>query len=267
MTYWERENSTRGEIRLELLRFVLGTQRWLYTTSSQSIVHQSETYVPEAIKVGETALTEDYFKNRLEIEVPREHPIAAMFIPWTPEGGIDLTIFRSFVDETEFIVYWQGKVLTAVAVDDQISRLYCDPIISTTRKVGHVPRIEKGCDHQLYGFRCGVNPESFKVEGTIGSVNGTTVTASAFATQEDGWFVAGEIVVGPARRMILTHSGSTVTITAPIPGIASGKAFTAYAGCDQTSDACKNRFNNNKINYGGHEWMPEKNPFSGDAVA
>jgi uncharacterized phage protein (TIGR02218 family) len=266
MTYWERENSTRGEIRLELLRFVLDTQRWLYTTSSQSIVHQSETYVPDAIKVGETALTEDFFKNRLEIEVPRDNPIAAMFIPWTPEGGIDLTIFRTFVDESEFIVYWQGKVLTAVAVDDQISKLYCDPIISTMRKVGHVPRIDEVCDHQHYGFRCGVNPESFKVEGTIGSVSGVTLTSAVFASQEDGWFVAGEIVVGLARRMILTHSGSTVTITAPIPGLANGDDFTAYAGCDQLPDTCKYRFNN-KLNFIGHEWMPSKNPFSGDAVA
>jgi uncharacterized phage protein (TIGR02218 family) len=158
------------------------------------------------------------------------------------------------VDESEFIVYWQGKVRTAVAVNDQISNLYCDPIISTTRKVGHVPRIDIVCDHQLYGFRCGVNPESFKVEGTIGSVNGTTVTASAFASQEDGWFVAGEIVVGLARRMILTHEGSTVTIAAPIPGLAPGNDFKAYAGCDQTPGTCKERFNN-KINFIGHEAM------------
>jgi hypothetical protein len=38
-----------------------------------------------------------------------------------------------------------------------------------------------------------------------------------------------------------------------------------YAGCDHLLATCRDRFSN-VANFGGFPWIPQKNPFSGDAI-
>lgn len=71
--------------------------------------------------------------------------------------------------------------------------------------------------------------------------------------------------VAGVPRMILAHSGDSVTLSALLSGLAVGVAFEAFAGCDRTLATCQAKFGN-AINFGGFPWIPAKNPFTGDAI-
>jgi hypothetical protein len=51
----------------------------------------------------------------------------------------------------------------------------------------------------------------------------------------------------------------------PAQGLAVGAAVDMYAGCDRTLNTWHNRFSN-AANFGGFPWIPQKNPFAGDAI-
>jgi len=67
------------------------------------------------------------------------------------------------------------------------------------------------------------------------------------------------------RRMILSHVGDTVTLTAAILGLAPGSTVTAFAGCDHTISTCDSKFNNRE-NFGGFPYFPSINPFAGGPI-
>jgi hypothetical protein len=76
----------------------------------------------------------------------------------------------------------------------------------------------------------------------------------------------GEIIVGTARRTITSHVGDTITINRPFgSNVVAGAAFSAYAGCDHTPDCCREKFDN-ILNYGGQEFLPTKNPYTGNLI-
>ena len=91
------------------------------------------------------------------------------------------------------------------------------------------------------------------------------VTAAVFLAKPVGWFVGGRLTAAGAQRLIVASSGGAVTLSAPIPGLTAGDAFDAYPGCDHTLGTCASKFGN-QLNFGGFPYIPQKNPFTGDAI-
>jgi uncharacterized phage protein (TIGR02218 family) len=265
MSYEIHENSVCDGSPVELYRFVYDIQRWNWTSGNLEQTWLSETYTPEPIKRGEFALNRDPFSERLDLEVPRDNEVAALWIAFPPERQVTLTVFRGHQGDNDFRLFWQGRVITPLWPGDGTCKLACEPIKSQYRRIGAVKPVQRTCPHALYERDCWVNKESFKVSGTVSAVDGVSISGAAFATKADGWFVSGHFNVGLASRMILAHSGTAITIAAPIAGLAVGNSFDAYAGCDHTRPTCKTTFSNN-LNYGGYDYWPERNPFKGDAV-
>ncbi|PJF45262.1 MAG: hypothetical protein CUN48_19790, partial [Candidatus Thermofonsia Clade 3 bacterium] len=101
----------------------------------------------------------------------------------------------------------------------------------------------------LYSSGCGALKESFRVDGTVSTVSGTTVQIAAAASRPDGYFVAGMLETNDGSRMIVGHAGITITLVAPMPSLAPGMAVRLYAGCDHSTATCRDRFSN-LANYG-----------------
>jgi uncharacterized phage protein (TIGR02218 family) len=234
-------------------------QHWRYTSSRVEQTLLNHVYSPEVIKSKELEITDNHFKNLMEITLSKNNLFAFQYFPGTPESKVTLTIYR--MQSTDYIYYWSGVVQIVSFNTDGLATVKAAPLSSDIVRVGTRRRCQIMCDLCLYGLGCNVNRESFKVDGTITTISGTTVTSSAFATKTSGWFTAGLLVVGNARRLIRSHTTNTITISRAILNAAAGTSLTAYAGCDHLPTTCLTKFIN-KPNYGGCEFLPLTNPFT-----
>ena len=123
-------------------------------------------------------------------------------------------------------------------------------------------RYQKQCNRILYDPGCGVARAAFKVTGVLSSVAGAVIRAPEFAAKPDGWFAAGYVELGVERRMILDHTGDTLTLRTAMPSLHVGVSLAAYAGCMRDSGTCNAKFNNG-ARFFGFEWIPTRNPFDG----
>lgn len=265
MSYQSRETSVAAGEPIELYRFVLGTTRWTYTSAKSEVVYQSETYAPVFIRRNDIGQTREINRQALSIEVTRDNALAAQFLAAPPDGTLTLTLYRFHQSDAETIVFWKGRVIAA-RWSGSLCELKGEPVFSSLKRGGLRAHYQPNCRHVLYDSGCKANNELFKVTGTASTISGLNVTVAALAGQPDGWAVGGYLVTGEAGyRMITAHTGTTVTLTAPILGLLPGAAVFVFAGCDHTLAICDSKFSNS-ANYGGFPYIPKKNPFSGDAI-
>lgn len=281
MTYNDTDGSIAAGRPKLLFDFAdeFGTH-WRYNTSPDDVAFLGFNYTADRSSMSEFELTGNPFRNEVEVHLSRGNVFAAQYISGIPESKISLTVYR-LLDPGDtggsfYIVYWFGLVQSNSFDKDAKPTLKCVPRTSSASRVGVRRKGQVMCDVPLYSQeigQCLLDPELFKIEGTLTSINGLTLISPDFNDQADDWLKGGEIVIGNARRLILSHTndsgGGIITISRTInnPETDSGGNidFVAFAGCDHTAAACLAKFNN-KINYAGQEYLPTKNPFVGDAI-
>ena len=155
--------------------------------------------------------------------------------------------------------------MASVVWSGSLAKIRCESIFTALKRPGLRAHYQTGCRHALFDAGCGVNNQTFLLTGTVAAVSGLTVRSSAFLSRPAGWLTGGYLRVAGVPRMILAHSGESVTLSAILSGLAVGVAFEAFAGCDRTLATCQTKFGN-AINFGGFPWIPAKNPFTGDAI-
>ena len=262
MTYLSDEQSVASGLPVELYDLTFNGLHWRYTSAAYEITYLTQVYLPVIIKREEVEITDDIFKNEVEINVARDNAFAVQFIPQPVGGVVTLTIYRGH--EPNFITFWSGNLANITFNPDDIRMLFI-PKTSSMLRIGIRRQYQKLCTHHLYGRLCAVNEDMFKIIGTIISITGRTIVASEFSAEIDGWFIGGKIVIGSDRRLITSHVGNTITVMSGMTNVSATDIFTAYAGCDHSTSICRTKFSN-LINYGGQPWIPTKNPFSGDAI-
>ena len=264
MSYDSMEESAASSKPVELYDFADDNgYHWRYTSCAEIITHQVNNYIPEPCNRTEINLTSDHFRNAVDITLGRNNTFAIQYLIAPPEGVVTLTIYR--LQGSEYIYLWSGMVISVTFDGDGIPTVKCEPKSSSISRVGRRRRCQIMCDHALYDSGCNVTQNSFRVTGTLASVSGVSIGSSVFGTKADGWFTAGKLIVGTAKRLIKSHTGTTIIISRPILGIGAGSSFSAYAGCDHTPATCLSKFAK-KINYGGQEYLPLINPFQGNKI-
>lgn len=266
MTYQLQESSVASGHPVELFRFALGMQHWTFTPGQTAVVYQNDTYQPASIKRGNIEQGNDINRAMMEIFMPRDNPLAALFIASPPEGIVSVTLYRYHATDAalETIVLWKGRVGGARLAGSELS-LKCEPVASSLKRTGLRARYQLTCRHPLYSAGCGALKKGFASHGTVASVVTVVVQVAVAASQPDGYFVAGMLATADGQRMIIAHVGINLTLISPMPSLAAGQAVTLYAGCDHSTTICKARFANLN-NYGGFPFSPVKNPFAGDAI-
>lgn len=109
--------------------------------------------------------------------------------------------------------------------------------------------------------RCGVNLASFTTSTTVTAVTDNQTFSASSLTQDNGYFVAGEIlwISGNNNGLRMEVKGflnGEVTLALPMANsIQAGDGFDIIAGCDKSDSTCKNVFNN-FINFRGFPDLP-----------
>ncbi|WKB50771.1 DUF2163 domain-containing protein [Eleftheria terrae] len=268
MNYLEQDQSMHAGQPQELYRFAQEHRRWCYTSGQVPVTYQSETYEPAPISRSNIEHSNELSRSGLEVQVPRDLPLAALFVAAPPEGVVSLTLYRRHLGQggeaSEFVTYWKGR-LTVARLAGAEATLKCEPIASSLKRLGLRARYQIACRHVLYSPACGVAKERFRVEGQVDRIAGTSVWVAAAAERENGYFGGGYLQCAVGARMVTGHSGGELTLTAPMVGLLPGERVQLYAGCDHWTTHCRDRFQN-LDNFGGFPFIPWKNPFSGDAI-
>jgi uncharacterized phage protein (TIGR02218 family) len=235
---------------------------WRSCTGNDDIVYNLDTYIADVVDVSEIEISEKIIANEVKVQFGKGNILATAYINAANESPITVTIYRGHSDD--YVTRWFGYVRGIQFDSEGRSTVRCEPRTSSMRRVGRRRRVQRLCDHCLYSQgagECRVTKSSFMVTGTVSGISGTTITATVFGTKTDDWFKAGELVVGNEKRLIKSHTGTSVVVSRVFYDTDAGDSLTAYAGCDHLPGTCLTKFNN-KPNYGGSERLPIANPFN-----
>ncbi|MGM9571787.1 MAG: phage BR0599 family protein [bacterium] len=264
MDYKDYEESQYLGSPVELYKFSQSSNQWLYTSGDEEVVYNGELYKPAVIKRSAIEQDNEMNAGSITINLPRDNELAAKYIANNPAGTVWLTVYRMHRNMNTGIVVFIGRVAYAQFKESEAIMTVSPFQANFERKV---PRIiyQSICNHALYSKKCGVNKDLFKVIAELSAVDQAVLTADIIANYPDGWFRNGYILFGDYARMIVAHSGKTITVLAPVDGLSVGSKVYIYAGCDKTKESCRNKFGN-MDNYLGFNYIPETNPFTAGVV-
>jgi len=264
MSYVAREQSEYSGHPLELYRFAMGGQQWLFTSAAQEVVYGADQYQPVYIRRGGFTRGGDARKSTIDIEVAANNDVAMLFRTGWLSGLLVVTIYRHHHGDSEYSVLWKGRV-TGCKWSGSTATLTSDSVFTLFQRAGLRRVYQVGCPHILFGQACGIDASVWQYTNVAAAVNVNQVAMTGASGFAAGYFIGGMLKAGDEYRMIVGHSGDTLTLLDGISGLAIGGSVTAWPGCSRSTATCTGKFNN-LDNYGGLPYLPSKNPFSGDAL-
>jgi uncharacterized phage protein (TIGR02218 family) len=247
----------------ELYLFQTVGSTFALTSSDTPTTYNGQVYTPSVISRGEIDQSQELTAGQLKIQVQKSSPIAQMFIAYLPPSPMRLTIFAGHRADGEIVVAFTGEVASARFTDE--CELFAVPEQDQLKRKIPTLIYSSGCAHVFGDAGCKFPLASVTYTGTVGAVDSTksVVTVAAFAALPFS-LKGGKFQRGTDVRMVIDHSGATVTLLTGIAGLSSGDAVVAVAGCPHTYPACA-AFNN--VNqFLGFDMMPTRSPFDGSVV-
>lgn len=251
MVYWDDEKSLTGSKPVELHAFTTDTESWYYVDGLSNVAYGGNTYFSAHIHGDKIEAGSSAIRNRTEVHCDWELAFAWQYVQAPPDGTVNYV--RTRLQGSNGIVLFRGTVLEVVFEQknrqgDRDAIIRIDPFTGDLQTGGLPFRYERRCGVPLYGDLCGVDPEGSGIDvietGNLTGVSGLTLTAAEFGDRASGFFKGGKIEVNGRRRKIRSHSGTAIVVASTIPGVETGQAFTAYAGCDRLHTTCDIKFDN-----------------------
>lgn len=244
---------------------------WAFTSSDSNILFNGRTYQAVLIKRGSISLNANSLKTQIELEVAIDNSFGINYRNGPIERPVQLTIYRRHnYSPTDFVTYWNGFV-RAVKFSPKRAGVIAGLRTGSLGRLGLMLKYQRTCGLALYSTRCGISkadPDFFDA-GTVLTVDGVTITATIFGAVDSGWLIGGIFKKDDSSviQKIVTHTDgrNEITIARAVQSLAVGDTFIVRAGCDWARTTCRNKFAN-ELNYGGFPWLPDKNPFQGDAI-
>lgn len=255
---------------IDLFRIVMDTRVWTLTSAEKAQTYNSELYVPVAMGRGETEQKNSLAKADLDVWLPLDHSLSELLLSSYYDQIITLTLFND--DGTSINVAWKGR-LASTKPDNVKLTLSFESIFTSLRRPGLRARFQKSCRHALYHRGCWLDPEDFATAGTISSITGQTLVIPEAASQDDGYYRGGMVrAADGALAFIVDHTGNQIVVQRLSRSFldqfeeeGAGTAVSIYPGCDRSRATCEAKFSN-LLNYGGFDWIPQKNPMGGSSI-
>lgn len=283
MAYADQEGSIQDGTPYFLYEFVTPDETFRYTDYPETVVWNSQDWLPFPIKHNEVKQSNELSKNSMTVSIPimENNTFVDIFLGWSPDYSVSYTLRRGHFGASDTLVYWKGRIASH-NLKQQTIELKCESIFTSMRRPGIRARYQRQCRHALYSAGCGVDKDAFATAGSITSVTGLILTVPAAAGEANNYFTGGAIEFpGGSFRMITAHTGDQITISRANRyvnenfglsgwGLSWGQFWggfgvTLYPGCDRSLSTCLNKFNN-ILNNGGFKWIPSKNPMGGSSI-
>jgi uncharacterized phage protein (TIGR02218 family) len=264
VTYDAQEQLGYGAKPYELFLFQ-GTGLSVPLTSADApISYLGNTYVPASIERAEVDQSSEVTSGTIKIFLPKDHPLAQMFIPYLPVSPISVIVYGSHYTDLdgETVALFTGTVASARFTDQ--CELTCTSSQYLLQRKIPKQLYQSQCAHVFGDAGCTVNLADHTYDGEVSAIDatGTVLTVPGFASLPDS-LTNGYLAFAGNLRMIVAHAGEQVTLLSPIVGLEVGSSVAGTAGCALTFAACA--VYKNIANFLGFDLIPEVNPFDGSA--
>lgn len=262
----------------ELYRFSeqASSSVWTFTSGNESVEYGEISpgvpaiYQPASISRGEVQTRNELAKSNVDVRISLNNPVAIRWMQDNGERLVSLTVFER-QRGGEFHVVWKGRLASVQPGMSDVT-LKMESIFTSLRRPGLRARYQRTCRHALYGRGCTLDAADFATVATVTAVSDRTFTVTEAATEVDGYFVGGMFGAPDGTlSYVVGHTGDQITVQrmsyALAEAIAGGFPFTGalYPGCDHSRATCNSKFNNG-LNYGGFDFIPERNPLDGSSI-
>ncbi len=154
-TFDALESSLESSRPIEVYRFALGGDTFLFTSAEDSITLGGDTYEPEAISRGPIAQGQEERRRVLDVTVPSGNSLALRYRGTPPGQKATLTIIRLQRDEvptfaTQELVY-KGSVQSVRFPDaGETAKIAVQSIEAASSRI--IPKFTYAgmCNHMLY---------------------------------------------------------------------------------------------------------------------
>lgn len=249
---------------------------WYYTSADRDYDFDGNTYLALSLEDDGIRQTGDPTNDDVTISLPASAAVPQLFAVSAPSDLISVIIRQTHRDQTDAFISWVGQISAVTRGRDAVTaQVNCIPANATLDRAGLRLCWTRSCPHDLYGFRCRAPANANYIPGTVTSVNPSQVAAAAWAGLDPaatgfmGGFIEWITPEGFAeRRGIIMHYvdvPTTLKVMGVIHGVLVGDTVWAFRGCNRTTDNCT-AFFGNLPNYGGHEYLPGKNVFTGETI-
>lgn len=262
MAFEDKETSLIESRPDELYLFVKGATYYAQNSGTQDVSWGGRTWLSKLIRRSSKRISTNSLKSTMTLVTSLSNEFVLPYIFAAPDAVVSFTLYRG--QSMDYVPYWRGFV-AEVNFRPDVVEIYCSPMTSRLKRSGLMRKFSRSCGLPVYTSRCGLVTGSHQVNGTIDSASGLTVTSTIFGTKADQYFRGGWIEANGYSRMVVDHQGNDVLLNSPIPSLAAGMAVLGQMGCPHSKSFCNSV--GNGINFGGHAWLPHKNPFTGDALA
>lgn len=277
MSLAEHESSKANGRPVELFEFRYGPGAgdfYRFTSAEQDITWPAvggNVYTATTIARGRISSSGSADKTALKVKLSVNNPVVELFRAYAPAYPVVLTIRDGHVidADSEYSVVWSGRVLSCNRSDGGRfeASLTCEPASKSLKRSGLRRHYQYSCPHPLFGEKCGLSRSAYRIAVDIASASGATITLPVgwSGSTPFGKFVGGVVdFVGPTglvqyATVLRCPSATTIVITGLTVGLGPGSTIYLSRGCNHQLDQCRDDFSNVN-NYGGHPWIPTKNP-------
>lgn len=272
MSFDLREASLADGQPISLYQFRRGVLRWSYTSAARDISYNSEIFraLPGGISDDGIRRTGEISADRLKITAAADIEVAQLYRGVPPSVEIGLVIYEHHAGDTDARAVWSGFVESVGWPALDRCSISAQALTSTLDVPGLRLTWDRSCGEPLYGRRCGVNRDLWRVDATIQSMTGSSVSSAAIGALAAGWFSGGfvEWPIGSGefeRRTVESHVGSQLSLMGGTAGLSIGQVLRCYPGCNRTAAQCAAKFDN-LLRFRADPNMMGRNIFNGNPV-
>lgn len=272
MSFDSREYSLADGAPVRLYEFSRGVWRWLYNSSDRDIAVGTEVYRTVRGGISDNGIRQSGVSKQdaFVITAPADIEVAQPWRGSRPSAEIYLRVLDMHYGESEIVHRLTGSISSVKWPRLDTCTITIQDIESSMERPGLIDTYSRTCTTTLYSTQCGVDRNVHRVETTIQSLDGRTISSGEFASYPDGWFNGGyvEWPIGQGEydsRHIETHVGSVLQLLGGTVGLAAGQAIRVYPGCDFLPGTCDGKFDN-LLNLRATPHMDGKSPFDGEQV-
>lgn len=276
MTYATTLASVFGKKPIWLYEFTRGSDTQRFTSAAEDYTDgDGVTWTSTPITHTRFRVTGAIARAQTEIVFPQSNTWARQYLEDSGYEDNSLIIYHEFKDKSpqERATKFRGRVIAAKPMLTRLT-LLAENRFTELRRKGLSAVIQRPCRHALYhskdGHGCGLNLADWQVYGTMSALSGNVATVAEAGSQSSGYYSGGIFEWDGKKQLITKHSGTSLTLLGPIPGMAAdlstyGSLSVKIApGCNLTRSTCLNRFNN-LDNFGGFPWADET-PYDGKTL-
>lgn len=270
MTFDANETSREGGAPIEIYEIRFGSDTFRYTSAEDTVTVSANDYLPIFIRRTSILGGPENRTQTIELEMQANNDFTSKYIGIQPSNKATVTISRLHRFDTptpQVRQIFKGQVKAVAFFDNGFkAKVSLMPLSGLLARTIPLFTYQSPCNHVLYDQRCQVLEGSFKFSGTVASVSsdGLTLTVTGLdASKGVGWATGGVVKIQSTSdpRQIIAHTATDqVKIYTPFRTSVTGVTVDVFAGCDHSIATCKTKFDN-VINFGGHAFVPSRNPF------